>query len=52
LVLGEAISVPTLVKVGKVKDKPDSHDIAVLREWREDWRDLPFSSVLDGMKRK
>jgi hypothetical protein len=52
LVLGDAIAVPTIVKIGDVTPTPNSHDIAVLEEWRADWRDLPFSAVLEGMKRR
>lgn len=51
LVLGECIQVPTLLRVAEITDKPHSHDVAVLQEWRKDWADLPFESVLDGMKR-
>ncbi|MCK4871927.1 MAG: ATP-binding protein [Phycisphaerales bacterium] len=51
LVLGECIQVPTLLRVAEITDTPHSHDIAVLQEWRKDWADLPFGSVLDGMKR-
>lgn len=52
LVLGDAIAVPTLVCISEIQNKPNSHDFPVLTEWREDWRDLPFNSVLDGMKRR
>lgn len=51
LVLGECIQVPTLLRVAEITDTPHSHDIPVLQEWRKDWADLPFESVLDGMKR-
>ena len=51
LVLGECIQVPTLLRVADITDTPHSHDIAVLQEWRKDWANLPFESVLDGMKR-
>jgi uncharacterized protein len=52
LVIGDAISLPTIVKIGVIKDLPDSHDVKVLTEWRENWRALPFIDVLNGMKRR
>lgn len=51
LVLGECIQVPTLLEVAEVTERPHSHDIPVLQEWRKDWADLPFERVLSGMKR-
>ena len=51
LVLGECIQVPTLLEVAEVTEKPHSHDIPVLQEWRKDWAELPFEAVLSGMKR-
>ncbi len=51
LVLGECLQVPTLLKVAEVTDRPHSHDIPVLQEWRKDWAGLPFETVLSGMKR-
>jgi DNA helicase HerA-like ATPase len=52
LVLGDAIAVPTIVRISDIEHKPNSHDIPVLTEWRDDWRTLPFATVLDGMKRR
>ncbi|MCO6437327.1 MAG: DUF87 domain-containing protein [Phycisphaerae bacterium] len=51
LVLGECIQVPTLLEVAEVTERPHSHDIPVLQEWRQDWAELPFEAVLSGMKR-
>jgi len=52
LVLGDAIAVPTVVRIGEVAEKPSSQDVPVLTEWRTDWKDLPFADVLLGMKRR
>ena len=51
LVIGDSIPVPTILKVGDVTNTPDSNDIQVLTEWRNDWRSMPFAKVLEGMKR-
>ncbi len=51
IVLGECLQVPTLLRVTEIENKPHSHDIDVLQEWRKDWAELPFEQVLDGMKR-
>lgn len=52
LIIGDAVAVPTLVKIAKISDTPNSNDINVLSEWRESWRSLPFADVLDCMKRR
>lgn len=51
LVIGDSVPVPTIVKIADVDNTPDSADVNVLTEWRDDWRSLPFAKVLDGMKR-
>lgn len=51
LVIGDSVPVPTVVRISDVENTPDSQDIKVLTEWRDDWRDLPFAKVLEGMKR-
>jgi DNA helicase HerA-like ATPase len=51
LVIGDSVPVPTIVRIGEITDTPDSHDIKVMTEWRGDWRAMPFSGVLEGMKR-
>lgn len=52
LILGDSIAVPTIVRINDIEHKPNSHDIPVLTEWRDNWRTLPFATVLDGMKRR
>jgi DNA helicase HerA-like ATPase len=52
LVIGDAIPLPTIMKIGTISDLPNSQDTKVLTEWRDDWRTLPFVEVLTGMKRR
>jgi len=51
LIIGDSVPVPTVVRIAEVKNRPDSYDIKVLTEWRDDWRQMPFAKVLGGMKR-
>ena len=50
LLLGEAVQLPSLIKVDKIKNVPNSNDVKVLKEWRDDWRAFIFKDVIEGMK--
>jgi uncharacterized protein len=52
LIIGDAISLPTVVKIQSIENRPNSNDIHVLTEWRDGWRSMPFARVLSGMKRR
>lgn len=46
LIIGDAISLPTIVKIGEVEHAPDSKDINVHHEWKQDWLDIEFERVI------
>jgi hypothetical protein len=46
LVIGDAISLPTILRIGEVEHTPDSHDINVHHEWKKDWLDIEFEKVI------
>ena len=50
ILIGDALAIPAIVRMGDLIDKPKSDDVAVLAEWRSDWRTLAFDSVLERMK--
>jgi DNA helicase HerA-like ATPase len=52
LLIGDATAIPAVIKVDSIDHKPDSRDIDILTEWRANWRDLPFGSVLEKMELK
>jgi energy-coupling factor transporter ATP-binding protein EcfA2 len=51
LLIGDAVSVPTLLKVGEPQHKPDSADIQFQLEWKKDWLGLDFDSVLKRLRK-
>jgi hypothetical protein len=46
ILIGDAVSVPSLVHVDEITDRPDSHDIAFHTEWKLDWLDVDMSAAL------
>jgi DNA helicase HerA-like ATPase len=46
LLIGDAVSIPTIVEIHEVTEKPDSGDIGVHEEWKKDWLDVAFESVV------
>ncbi|OKY26321.1 anti-phage-associated helicase HerA [Thalassotalea sp. PP2-459] len=46
LLIGDAVSVPSLIKVDKCDLPPSSTDIKYLDEWRDEWKDVAFESLI------
>jgi len=46
IVIGDSISVPSLVRVDEITDTPDSHDIPFHTEWQKDWYDVAMKAAL------
>ena len=45
LIIGEAISLPSLVKINLPDHHPSSSDIQYLNLWKETWKEVDFESV-------
>ena len=53
IVIGDAIQVPTLMKIDDLGDsKPSSMDVKVYKEWKEDWCDENFGPLFSKMQRR
>jgi len=50
LVIGDAIPLPTVVRVDNIQQKPDSADVRFHQEWQRDWYDIAFGTLLDSMQ--
>lgn len=48
LVLGDAVALPSLIKVKEITDLPASMDVSFHEEWKKDW----FKDALDGVIEK
>jgi len=46
LLIGDAISVPSLVKIDPCEMPPSSSDIKYLDEWRDKWKDVAFEALI------
>lgn len=46
IVIGDAVTVPSIVKVNDITDLPDSQDIYFRTEWKKDWLDVEISDVV------
>jgi DNA helicase HerA-like ATPase len=47
IVIGDSISVPSLVRVDDVDPTPDSRDVDFLQEWKLDWLDIATKEALE-----
>lgn len=45
ILIGDAVVIPSVVKVGKCSPAPSSSDIAYLEEWKKKWVDVDFETV-------
>jgi DNA helicase HerA-like ATPase len=45
LLIGEAVIMPSLVKVGSCDPAPSSNDIPYYELWKEEWRSLDFDAI-------
>jgi len=52
IIIGDAIIIPTLVKIDIINNKPKSIDINVLTEWKKDWYNFEFKPIIDEMQKK
>lgn len=46
IVIGDAVTVPSIVKVNDITDLPDSQDIYFRTEWKKDWLDVEIPGVV------
>jgi DNA helicase HerA-like ATPase len=51
ILIGDSVSVPSIVRVDDITDRPDSHDIAFHTEWKLDWLDVDMTSALARWRR-
>lgn len=49
ILLGDACSLPTILRVGDLSNKPDSADIPFHTEWKKDWFEAQFANVVKKM---
>lgn len=48
LLIGDAVVMPSLVKIKPCNPQPSSNDISFIQEWKKPWLDLNFKSITEG----
>ena len=51
LIVGDAISTPTIARVMDANPTPKSDDIKFYKEWKEDWKNIAFDSILNKINK-
>jgi len=51
LIIGEAVIVPTLVKIDECDNLPSSSDVKYLDVWKEKWKEVEFDEITKGWLR-
>lgn len=46
IIIGDSVSVPSLVRIDEITDKPDSNDILFRTEWQRDWLEVDIPHVV------
>ncbi|MGE6267632.1 ATP-binding protein, partial [Aeromonas media] len=50
LLMGDAVVLPSLVKINITDTPPSSSDIPYLHLWKEEWKGIDFNSLIKGWK--
>lgn len=51
LLVGESIVIPSLVTIDRCNPEPKSSDIKYYEEWKEEWKDVDFKSIIEEWSR-
>ncbi len=52
LIVGDAVLIPSIVKVDMPNPEPKSQSIKFIEEWNEDWKDITFDNVIKRWKKE
>lgn len=50
LLIGDAVVLPSIVKIGECNPKPSSNDIPYLELWKQEWLDLDIQAIVDNWR--
>lgn len=51
LLIGDAVILPSIVKIGECNPKPSSNDIPYLELWKKEWNNLDIREIIDNWRR-
>jgi len=52
LIVGDAIATPTIAKIMDTNPTPKSDDINFYQEWKKDWKNVTFDSILKSINKE
>lgn len=52
IVVGDAVLLPSIIKMEKPKPEPRSQSVKFHKEWRENWRDISFEEVIKKWRKE
>ncbi len=50
LLIGDAVILPSIVKIEECNPKPSSNDIPYLELWKQEWLDLDIQAIIDNWR--
>ena len=50
LLIGDAVVLPSIVRIGDCNPKPSSNDIPYLELWKQEWIDLDIQAIVDNWR--
>lgn len=50
LLIGDAVVLPSIVKIEECNPKPSSNDIPYLELWKQEWHDLDIQAIVDNWR--
>lgn len=50
LLIGDAVIIPSIVKIAECNPKPSSNDIPYLELWKQEWLDLDIQAIVDNWR--
>lgn len=51
LLIGDAVIIPSIVKIEECNPKPSSNDIPYLELWKQEWLDLDIQAIVDNWRK-
>ena len=52
LIIGDSITMPSIVTIDEINHRPDSKDIDFHTEWKKDWITVVFEQIVQNLTRE
>lgn len=51
IIIGDAVVMPSIVKINRCNPEPTSNDILYMQEWKKSWRNIEFKNVVEKYRK-